>query len=178
MIDAACRLRHRSDIKWIIIGAGRGQSLVNDAIVENGLQGHVIRIGRRPLEDMPFFFQRADALLVTLRDGPIWNRTIPGKVQAYLSAGTPILGMLSGEGARVLRESGAAIVADAGDSEGLANAAERLCEMNPSQREAMGQAGMAYGRANFDRARLMTQLWDDLNALTLAMPTGKAGGQS
>ena len=52
-------------------------------------------LGRHSVERMPAFFRRADALLVTLKDEPIFAMTIPGKLQAYLVAGMPIIGMLA-----------------------------------------------------------------------------------
>ena len=69
---------------------------------------------------MPSIFAHADALLVTLSDQIAFNMTIPGKVQTYLSTGIPIIGMLNGEGALTINESGAGFACDAGDYKGLA----------------------------------------------------------
>ena len=71
--------------------------------------------GRNLMEDMPKFFQDADALLVNLKDEPIFSMTIPGKLQAYLVTGKPILALLNGEGARLFKDSGCGIACDAGD---------------------------------------------------------------
>ena len=51
---------------------------------------------------MPSFFKHADALIISLLDREVFNITIPGKIQFYLTSGIPIVGMISGEGAKVI----------------------------------------------------------------------------
>ena len=115
-------------------------------------------LGRHPLARMPSFFRAASALLVALRAEPIFAMTIPGKVQSYLAAGLPILGMLDGEGARVIEEAGAGLVCAAGDGRALAQRVEQLATMSEQARAAMGVSGRAYCRREFDRAALMSSL--------------------
>jgi glycosyltransferase involved in cell wall biosynthesis len=107
---------------------------------------------------MPPLFAAADALLVTLKRDPIFALTIPGKIQSYLACGRPIVGMLDGEGASVLRESGAAMVGPSGDAQTLAANVLALYRMRREEREHMGQSGHEYYRQHFERDRLMTQL--------------------
>jgi glycosyltransferase involved in cell wall biosynthesis len=107
---------------------------------------------------MPSFFRGADALLVSLKPEPIFAMTIPGKVQAYLAAGIPLLGMIDGEGARVIEESEAGFACPAGDGAALAGIIERLAGMPESDRAAMGNRGRDYGRREFDREMLIDRL--------------------
>jgi glycosyltransferase involved in cell wall biosynthesis len=107
---------------------------------------------------MPSFFRAASALLVSLKAEPIFAMTIPGKVQSYLASGLPVLGMLNGEGARVIEEAGAGLVCAAGDARGLARRVEQLAAMDEETRAAMGSRGRAYCRREFDRATLITRL--------------------
>lgn len=158
ILDAAQRLAHRSEIRWLIVGDGRAAGDVRAAVERLGLQGRVVMLGRHPLERMPAFFRAADALLVSLKAEPIFNMTIPGKVQTYLAAGIPLLGMLDGEGARVIAESGAGLVCGAGDGAALAAQVERLAGLNAQTRAAMGQRGQDYCRREFDRKALVSRL--------------------
>jgi glycosyltransferase involved in cell wall biosynthesis len=84
--------------------------------------------------------------------------TIPGKVQSYLAAGRPIIGMLDGEGADVIKRAGAGMVCPAGDSAALAQTIERFDETSPEERLQMGKQGHAYAKAEFDRNTLVTRL--------------------
>ena len=158
LLDAAQLTRERKDIRWIIVGDGRAAPQVRADIARLGLSDTVLMLGRHPVERMPAFFAAADALLVSLKADPIFAMTIPGKVQSYLAAGKPLLGMLDGEGARVIRESGAGFVAASGDAADLARQAIAMADLSEEQRANMGAAGRRYGEANFDRTTLINQL--------------------
>jgi colanic acid biosynthesis glycosyl transferase WcaI len=163
ILDAAHALRDTPGLRWIIVGDGRAAAAVRDEIVRRKLENQVVLLGRFPLQRMPAFFAGADALLVTLRNEPIWSMTIPGKVQSYLAAGKPLLAMLNGEGGRVIKEAGAGLVAPAGDGLALAAQVARLMSADAAARGAMGQVGARYGQANFDRNHLVGDLetWID-----------------
>lgn len=158
IIAAAERLRSRRDIHWIIVGDGRMLSWAQAEVERRQLAGTVHFLGRHPLETMPAFFAQADAMLVTLRREPIFALTIPGKVQSYLASGRPIIAALDGEGARIIRESGAGLVCSAEQPEALADAVVRMAETSSEVRELMGRCGAEYYAAHFDRTLLFNQL--------------------
>jgi colanic acid biosynthesis glycosyl transferase WcaI len=158
LLRAAELTRDRDDIRWVIVGDGRAAPQVRADIRRLGLSQNVVMLGRLPVERMPAFFAAADALLVSLKAEPIFALTIPGKVQSYLAAGKPLLGMLDGEGARVIKESGAGHIAPAGDAHLLAQHARTLADTPADVRARMGESGQHYSAAHFRRAKLMTQL--------------------
>jgi glycosyltransferase involved in cell wall biosynthesis len=158
LLRAAELTRDRPDIRWLIVGDGRAAPQVREEIARLGLSDTVRMLGRHPVERMPAFFAGADALLVSLKADPIFAMTIPGKVQSYLAAGKPLLGMLDGEGARVIEESRAGRVAPSGDSSALARHARALADLTPPERAAMGAEGRRYGEVHFKRSSLMSQL--------------------
>jgi glycosyltransferase involved in cell wall biosynthesis len=100
--------------------------------------------------------------------------TIPGKVQAYLASGIPLLGMLDGEGARVIVESGAGFACAAGDGAGLARIVAQAADLPESQREAMGLSGRDYGRREFDRDALIDRLCGWLEEAAAVSPAENA----
>ena len=106
---------------------------------------------------MPAFFAGADALLVSLRAEPIFETTIPGKVQSYLASGRPVLGMIDGEGRRVIDESGGGLTAPAGNGAALGEAVRRLAALMPAERQAMGRRGREYALREFNRNALFDQ---------------------
>ena len=115
-------------------------------------------LGSRPLETMPAYFSLADVMLVTLRSDPILAKTIPGKLQSYLACGRPVIGALDGEGANVIKESGAGFAVDSGDAQGLADSLVRMSKMDVSERQRMGDAAISYYRNHFDREELIDRL--------------------
>jgi len=107
---------------------------------------------------MPSFYAHADALLVSLKKDPVFSLTIPGKVQSYLMAGVPILGMLDGEGAQVISDSKAGLVCDAGNSAGLASAILAMTAMSADKRKHLGLNGREYAQREFGRGLLIDKL--------------------
>lgn len=158
ILDAAERLKHRDDIRWLIVGDGRRSGWVKAQVKERGLGHRVLLLGRFPVERMPSFYVAADALLVSLKKDPTFSMTIPGKVQSYLLAGRPIVGMLDGEGADVIERAQAGLVCPAGDGAALAATVERLAALPAETRDRMGASGQAYARAEFDRSTLVNRL--------------------
>lgn len=110
------------------------------------------------MEKMPTYFAQADALLVSLKKEPIFSLTIPGKIQSYLACGKPVVAMLDGEGARIIREANAGMTCPAEDIQGLAQTVVSLSQMDKKDLIAMGNNGRAYYEAHFDSAVLFPQL--------------------
>lgn len=158
ILAAAEKLKDNPAIRWVIVGDGRLSGWLAEQVAARGLSHCFILLGRYPVERMSSFFKHADALLVSLKDEPIFSMTIPGKLQSYLAAGTPLLAMLNGEGADVVKRAHAGVTCDAGDHEGLANAVLAMAAMTPAERAMMGKNGLEASAAQFDRAVLISQL--------------------
>jgi colanic acid biosynthesis glycosyl transferase WcaI len=158
VVEAATRLKDNPDIRWLIVGDGRKSGWLQDEVRRRGLQERVLLLGRHPIERMPSFYAHADALLVSLKKDPVFSLTIPGKVQSYLQSGIPLLGMLDGEGARVIRDAQAGLVGDAGDPDGLVTNVLAMAAMTPETRQAMGHHGRTYAQREFDRSVLMDRM--------------------
>lgn len=163
VLDAAEFLKHIPAIRWLIVGDGRMTDWLRQEIIRRGLEQRFLLLGRFPFERMPSFYAHAHALLVSLKADPVFSLTIPGKVQSYLMAGIPLVGMLDGEGANVIREAQAGIACSAGDSLGLAQAVQELAAMSKDERLILGRNGRAYAKQEFGRKALMDRLegWFD-----------------
>lgn len=176
IIDAAECVRE-SDIRWLIVGDGRAAAWAREEVKRRGLEEQVLFFGQHPVERMPSFFRHADALLVSLKNEPIFAMTIPGKLQAYLAAGIPVLAMLNGEGAAIVEAAGAGISSPAGDGHALAGNALRLAAMSREERAQMGRRGREYYAANFDRDMLISRLlqwFEELSGHSSAKDSGGA----
>jgi colanic acid biosynthesis glycosyl transferase WcaI len=158
ILTAAEELKHDGRIRWVIVGDGRMSGWLEQEVERRGLSDCFLLMGRYPVDRMPSFFKHASALLVSLKDQPIFSMTIPGKLQSYLAAGIPLLCMLNGEGADVVERARAGLTCGAGDSRALAQAVLRLAGMTLGERQVMGNNGLELSAAQFDRDRLITQL--------------------
>jgi len=164
ILAAAQRLRDEP-VHWAFLGDGRRREWLEAEVRARGLQDRVRLLGWRPAERVPRYLALAGGLLVTLRREPIFEATVPTKVQSSLAAGRPVLAALDGEPARILAESGGALVVPAEDGEGLAAAALRLLRMDAGERDAMGARCRGYAERHFDRELLVTRLEDWMREL-------------
>lgn len=157
IIEAAQTLVGKVAIRWVIVGDGRmSEWLVNQ--VKSQQLDNVLLLGRHPLEEMPALFACADALLVSLKTNDVFEKTIPGKVQAYLASGKPILGMINGEAARVIDESCAGLSCPSGDAAALARITLELANSSAEQRARMGDSGREYYLNNYSKPTLLARL--------------------
>lgn len=113
--------------------------------------------------DMPEMMTRTSALLVTLAAHEIFEYTVQSKVQAYMAAGRPVIEVLNREGACIVRESGCGLAVPAEDADSLVAAILRLCDMDPVERQAMGDAGRAWYQAHYREDMLVENLLSYLN---------------
>ncbi len=158
VLDAAERLQKAgSQARFFLIGSGSLSSWLNEEIQSRQLR-NVLLPGRFAPAAMPRLYQAASALLVSLRDEPIFAFTIPSKVQGYLAAGRPIIASINGEGARVVKEAGAGVACAAGDAQALAEAVQDLAGMDRRLRTEMGENARRYALTHFSLDRLTSDL--------------------
>jgi len=160
VVEAAWILRDEPRVRWVIVGDGRKSDWLKSEIEQRGLGGKVMLAGRYPIDRMPSFYAHADALLVSLKRDPVFSLVIPAKLQTYLAAGIPVLGMLDGEGARVIHEARAGLCCPAGDAAGLADCVVKMMSLSQTELSAMGNNGRRYIAEEFDRGQLISRLED------------------
>ena len=152
IIRAAEKLKGES-IHFHIVGGGsdleRLQGIAKD-------YNNVTFYGRRPLEEMPEFYSKADAMLVTLKADPVLSLTIPGKVQSYMAVGKPIIGAIDGETADVIKNAECGYCSKADNIDDLVQAILEF--VNSNQKERMGKNARNYYERYFDRKIFMDRI--------------------
>lgn len=164
VLQAAVQLTDRPDIHIYLVGSGHQMVELEKQIETLKLQ-NVHLPGRFPNSEMQPLFQAATALLASLRDDEIFARTIPSKIQAYMTTGKPIIASLNGEGERVVVEAGAGFVSAAGDAAALAQVIRHVVDLPESERVRCGANGLAYAENHFSLEKLAVDLLSQLNAV-------------
>jgi len=148
----------KAKVKFFIVGDGRSLEWLKSEIIALELQEYIYLLGRHPLELMPSFYASADALLLTLKLHPVLSKWIPGKAQSYMSAGKPILTMMSGEGSRIVEEANCGYIASSGDYKKLAQNILIMSELCEEKLDKLGNQAVIYVQKEFDRNKLITKL--------------------
>ena len=158
IMQAALLAKKHSDIKWIIVGDGQKLEWVKQFVVEHNLEDSVYPLGYFPVETMPWFFAQADAMLVALRNDPLFNLYVPAKISSYMAAGKPIVSILNGEGADVIREADCGWTLTASDADGLARLVTELARKDKEELAEKGANGEAYYKSHFQKEKCLREL--------------------
>ena len=159
IMDAASLLAETApNVRWIIVGDGRLSVWLKTEVKNRDLVEKFKFYGQLPSNQMPEIFASADALLVALCDNPVFSLTVPGKLQSYMASAKPILAMINGEGANIILNTGAGLVAQAGNSKLLAQNIIRLSNMPVHGLKEMGHRARQYAICEFGRQLLFDRL--------------------
>ena len=142
LLDAAALLR-TDGIRITLVGDGISRERLQRRAMDEGLD-NVRFLGRVPQSGMPELIARAHLQLVSLADAPFLAYTTPSKIATLLACGVPIVGHLSGDGAQLIRDSGAGVTVAPGSAEDLAAAITDLAASGPEAWHARGEQGRAY----------------------------------
>lgn len=156
VLDAARRLDGKG-VNFVFVGDGRKKAFLDEYVAEHRLS-NVYCIGRQPLEAMPSLFAKADVLFMALKDSEVFSLTVPSRIQAYMSAGKPIVAMINGEGAELIRDVDCGWSVNAESSEELAVIIEKISKMDPSILAEKGKKGLEYSRVHFNFSRSIDHL--------------------
>lgn len=146
VLEAARKLASTEPlIQFVLVGGGVERPHLEERARVMRLN-NVVFLPRRPVEEIGALLHRADALLVHLKDDPLFAITIPSRLQAYLAVGRPILCGVSGDGAELVERARAGICFEPGNPESLAAAAVTLLQQTPEERARLGENGRTYYR--------------------------------
>lgn len=157
ILKAAEILKDTKKIHFIIVGDGRKRQWAEEYVRANGLS-NVVFLGRYPVATMPQFYEQASALLLALKDTPIFALTAPAKLQAYMYAGKPIVAMLNGDGTNLVNEANCGWSVPAESPQALADLIMNLSETNRSILNEKGENGKRYAKMHFDFTKCIDNL--------------------
>ena len=148
VLDAAELSRLRvPQVQFVLMGGGVDLPRLMARAAERGLD-NVRFLPPQPPQEMGKFYSLADALLVHLRDDPLFRITIPSKTQAYLYMGKPIIMAVEGDAADLVKQAGAGVICPPQNARALSDAVAKLAGLPPDDRERLGHAGASYYAAN------------------------------
>jgi len=132
-----------SDVRLLLVGDGialpRLRALVDDLATDR-----VEFLGRVPKEQVPELMARADVHLVSLATSEFLAHTTPSKIASLLASAVPVLGVIAGDGARLIDDSGAGVTAAPGDDASLRRALDGLGSLSSEELHSRGEAGRRY----------------------------------
>jgi glycosyltransferase involved in cell wall biosynthesis len=147
VLDAAAAVSDMVNLKFVFVGDGPEKEKLIERSRELGLR-NVRFEPPAPSAEMPALVASADIALVPLKTH--LPGAVPSKLYEAMASGRPVLLAANGEAAIIVREHGAGIAVEPGDSGAMA-AALRLLSTDLGGQQQMGSAGRRAAVQLFDR---------------------------
>ncbi len=145
----------KTDISFVLVGDGRYKQKLLSEIDDANVADMFVMVDRQPAEKIPLMLAACDAAFISFMDSPLFEKTIPAKLQSYMACGMPILASAAGETERIIREAECGICCPLGDSEGLAQAILSLKERSDLKTES--ENARRYFESHFEKQMLMDE---------------------
>lgn len=156
VIKALSKIREDNYI-FHIVGDGSDLENVKQVVKELNIQKKVKFYGRRPKEEMRNFYRLADSCILSLRCNNKIGLTSPNKLQNYMAAGKPILGMISGSANRIINESRCGNCVNGNDCDLFTTIVEN-CFINSNCLKEYSKNSKKYYKNNFTKKIVMDKL--------------------
>ncbi|AZU64489.1 glycosyltransferase family 4 protein [Neobacillus mesonae] len=145
-------------IRFNIVGDGR----YKDALINQVNSANVIEmfnfIPKQRADRIPEFMAANDAAILCLTESPLFEMTIPAKLQSYLACGVPIIASAGGETSRIIKESNAGVSSPAGDDEELSEIIIELLLKSKQELKRLGLNARLYYDKNFNKVDLLNRM--------------------
>lgn len=150
--------------KLVIIGMGSEKDHVVNYIKENHLEERVNYIGPKRRDEANAYFKNATALIVSLKEGGTVGKTVPNKLITSMYYGRPILGIIKGDGNKILEEADGSILSNE-DETSITNAFEKMLSLDRQTLEKMGENNKKYYHEHFEFSHIVDEIESNLMTL-------------
>ena len=109
------------DLHFLFVGDGAEKTQLKQLADSLGLE-KIHFLDPMTTEDFAKNVADCDAQIISLTDAPLFQMTIPGKVQSSLALGSAVIASLAGDAAGIIADSGVGFLAKPGDQSDIENA--------------------------------------------------------
>jgi glycosyltransferase involved in cell wall biosynthesis len=169
-IRAAAALDQSGQVDLVLTGWGFEEHSAKALAHQLGAT-NIRFLGRRPRSEMAALYSAADYQLVSRIDRPIFRGTIPSKLTAALSCGSPVVVSVPGDCARIVERGGAGLSCPPEDWRALADRFLQAASLSPGSRAEMARRARETYRTQMSMRHGVDQLEDMLRSATAKGPT-------
>ncbi|HED01035.1 MAG TPA: glycosyltransferase WbuB [Proteobacteria bacterium] len=154
-------LKSNDRINLNIIGDGSNLENLKRIVKEEDI-ANVHFWGRRPLKEMPRWFEGSDVLIISLIDEPIFSLTVPAKFQAYLASGKPIYCVMKGEVADLVINNKIGFVSQPDDINDIKSGFGKFLNTPKQELKSFGINMKSLLCNEFDRNKIIEQMTSEI----------------
>ena len=148
-VIATAELTRDEPIHYLLVGEGAERVELERAVERRNL-ANITLLGGRPRQHIPRILNASDAILVHLRDDPLFSTVIPSKIFEAMAVAKPIILAVEGESADIVTTAHAGVVVRPESPAELAATIRRLLS-DPELARELGLRGRAAAEGEFCR---------------------------
>lgn len=149
------------DAQLNIVGDGSYMANVQAAIA--GLDTkNVVFHGRRPYNEMYDVMMQSNVLLLPLMPNEGIEKAEPLKLQSYLQAGKPILGILNGAGRDIIEDNKLGICVSPTDTDDISEGFRRMLEFALNNTDSVYKAAHYLMHTRYDKSEIVNRITKNL----------------
>lgn len=160
--------KSNDQIKLNIIGDGSNMETLKNIVKEENF-ANVYFWGRKPLKEMPRWFEASDVLIISLTDKPIFSLTVPAKFQAYLASGKPIYCVMKGEVADLVINNKIGFVAQPNNIDDIKAGFEKFLSAPKQELQTFGSNMKSLLANEYDRYKIIEQMTEEVFLLPISV---------
>lgn len=149
------------DAQLNIVGDGSYLEEVRNVAKHLGARSVVFH-GRKPYNEMYDVMMQSQVLVLPLMPQIGIEKTEPFKIQSYLQAGKPILGVLNGAGREIIEENGLGLCADPTDLDAIAEGFKRMVVFLSNHNEVVKESAKRLMDSRFSRQTIIDRITSHL----------------
>lgn len=147
-----------------IVGDGSYLSQLKELVAEKQIE-NVVFHGRRPYEEMNDILTQSNVLVLPLMPDEGIMKTEPLKLQSYLYAGKPILGVLGGSGKEIIEDHNLGICAQPDNIEDIANVFKQMIDFASTHSSDVKNNALELMKTRFNKEVIVKTFVDNLNSI-------------
>lgn len=149
IINAVNEIKKKAEFVVDIVGYGSNYDNLIQTTKSLGLENNIVFHGRKNQEQMKMYYDSADAMLLTLKGNNFVSKTLPLKLQSYMSTGKPIFAAIEGAASEIISDSKCGVCVKPDDYKALSNLMADYIE-NREKYDKLGENGRKYFIENFN----------------------------
>jgi len=149
LIKTAKRINNQN-INFHLFGEGISKKNIENEIKIKKIRNFFIHDYLNP-KYLRYLLNQSSVLFVSLKKNKYLNFIAPSKLQLYMLSKKPLLGEISGEGKRIINESGAGVIVKQNSVNDMINKINYLYKIkNTKEIKEFGISSFKYSKINFD----------------------------
>lgn len=145
-------------IRFNIVGDGRYKNELKQLVKSMNVEEMFKFIPKQPATRIPEFIAVSDAAFLSLTDSPLFEMTIPAKLQSYMACGIPTIASAAGEINGIINESNSGVCSSPGNAEKLVQKIIELAGKSQHELRELGINARQYYDRNFNKQKLLDRM--------------------